>query len=141
MRSCLLNTSYRSNSSDTETCILYRDGTMKIHEPGPMDGQKLIDEGAYQSWIFGPSLLDENGKAKTSFAIRDYIQESHPRTAIGYYEPGHYCLLAVSYTHLVSASPDSNSSRRGERSYPFISCRSMQGRDMVRLCWKPLFAN
>ena len=38
-------TLYRSNSSDTETCILYRDGTMEIHEPGPMDGQKLIDEG------------------------------------------------------------------------------------------------
>lgn len=25
----------------------------------------------------------------------DYIRESHPRTAIGYYEPGHYCLVCI----------------------------------------------
>ena len=44
---------------------------------------------------FGPSLLDENGKAKDSFLTWSYIEESHPRTAIGYFEPGHYCLLLV----------------------------------------------
>ena len=86
---------YRSKRSDTDTCILYRDGRMKIYEPGYLDGRQLIDDGAYQSWIFGPSLLDESGRAKLSFETRDYIKESHPRTAIGYYEPGHYCLLVV----------------------------------------------
>ena len=60
-----------------------------------MNLQQLIDKGAYQSWIFGPSLLDENGKAKNSFLTWSYIEESHPRTAIGYFEPGHYCLLLV----------------------------------------------
>ena len=68
---------------------------MKIYSPGEISTQQLIDEGAYQSWIFGPSLLDKDGKAKTSFLTWDYIRESHPRTAIGYYEPGHYCLLCV----------------------------------------------
>ena len=38
---------------------------------------------------------DENGKAKASFRTWPYITESHPRTAIGYYEPGHYCLPVV----------------------------------------------
>lgn len=55
----------------------------------------LMENGTYQSWIFGPSLLDENGKAKNDFLTWDYIKESHPRTAIGYYELGHYCLLVV----------------------------------------------
>lgn len=84
---------YRSEQSDAETCVLNRDGTMDIYAPGRVDLQTLQDRGAYQSWIFGPSLLDENGKAKQSFLTWDYIRESHPRTALGYYEPGHYCLL------------------------------------------------
>ena len=68
---------------------------MDIYQPGQVDLQQLVDRGAYQSWIFGPSLLDESGKAKSTFLTWDYIRESHPRTAIGYYEPGHYCLLLV----------------------------------------------
>lgn len=84
---------YRNQPTDSEICVLNWDGTMDIYGPGQPDQTQLIDRGAYQSWIFGPSLLDENGKAKESFLTWNYIRESHPRTAIGYYEPGHYCLL------------------------------------------------
>lgn len=86
---------YRSEQTDAETCVLNWDGTMDIYAPGQVNLQQLRERGAYQSWIFGPSLLDENGKAKDTFLTWDYIQQSHPRTAIGYYEPGHYCLLLV----------------------------------------------
>lgn len=86
---------YRNQPSDAETCVLNWDGTMDIYGPNQVDEQTLIERGAYQSWIFGPSLLDENGKSKTQFLTWDYIRESHPRTAIGYFEPGHYCLLLV----------------------------------------------
>ncbi|MGI6010879.1 MAG: phosphodiester glycosidase family protein [Ruminococcus sp.] len=86
---------YRAQPTDMETCVLNWDGTMKIYSPEELNTSQLIESGAYQSWVFGPSLLDENGKAKTSFQTWDYIRESHPRTAIGYYEPGHYCLLVV----------------------------------------------
>lgn len=88
-------TIYRNAKSGEETCVLNWDGTMDIYQPGILDEQTLIDRGAYQSWIFGPSLLDSSGKAKTSFWTWDYIRQSHPRTAIGYFEPGHYCLLVV----------------------------------------------
>ena len=84
---------YRSAPTNVETCVLNRDGTMKIYAPDEINEQLLIDSGAYQSWVFGPSLLDENGRAKTHYLTWDYIRESHPRTAIGYFEPGHYCLL------------------------------------------------
>lgn len=86
---------YRNRPTDVETCVLNWDGTMDIYGPDEIDLQQLIEKGAYQSWIFGPSLLDENGKAKESFLTWNYIKESHPRTAIGYYEPGHYCLMLV----------------------------------------------
>lgn len=86
---------YRDKPSDAETCVLNWDGTMDIYAPYATDLKTLVEKGAYQSWIFGPSLLDETGKAKKEFVTWDYIKESHPRTAIGYYEPGHYCFLLV----------------------------------------------
>jgi len=88
-------TVYRTQGSTEETCVLYRDGTMKTYTPDTFDAVQVVQDGAWQSWVFGPSLLDENGNAKTDFLTWDYILESHPRTAIGYYEPGHYCLLVV----------------------------------------------
>lgn len=86
---------YRNSPTDMETCVLNWDGTMDIYSPDQIDLQQLIEKGAYQSWIFGPSLLDENGKAKPAASLLtwNYIRESHPRTAIGYFEPGHYCIL------------------------------------------------
>ena len=86
---------YRNKQATAETCVLNWDGTVDIYPPGQVDTQQLIQRGAYQSWIFGPSLLDDNGKAKSSFITWDYIRQSHPRTALWYYEPGHYCLLLV----------------------------------------------
>lgn len=86
---------YRDQQTDMETCVLNRDGSMEILLPDQVDSARLIERGAYQSWIFGPGLLDENGRAKKTFLTWDYIRQSHPRTAIGYYEPGHYCLLLV----------------------------------------------
>ena len=86
---------YRAQPTTDETCVLFRDGTMKIYGPDELDPNQLIADGAWQSRVFGPSLLDAEGNAKTDFLTWDYIRESHPRTAIGYYEPGHYCLLVV----------------------------------------------
>lgn len=88
---------YRNSPTDMETCVLNWDGTMDIYSPDQIDLQRLIEKGAYQSWIFGPSLLDENGKAKPAASLLtwDYIRESHPRTALGYFEPGHYCIMLV----------------------------------------------
>ena len=47
----------------------------------------------YQTWVFGPALLDENGHAKTKF--RSQVQAKNPRSVLGYYEPGHYAFLTV----------------------------------------------
>lgn len=86
---------YREEDTASDMCVLFADGQMKTYEAGSFDPAKALKKGILQTWNFGPALLDKNGKAKTDFNTWGYIKQRHPRTAIGYYEPGHYCFLAV----------------------------------------------
>mgnify|MGYP005778793561 FL=1 len=86
---------YRAEPTTSDVCILYRNGEMNTYSPDQFNLQQAVQDGAYQSWTFGPSLLDEQGKALTNFNTWDYIRKAHPRSAIGYYEPGHYCFVVV----------------------------------------------
>jgi len=82
---------YRDKPFD-DVCVLYNDGTMKIFTEDAFDGERELDNGAYQAWCFGPAMV-LNGEAVTEFDSA--IAGKNPRTAIGYYEPGHYCFVAV----------------------------------------------
>lgn len=86
---------YRTGTATSDVCVLYYDGTIKIYSPQEFDANQVIQDGAYQTWSFGPSLLDENGKVLTSYNTWDYIKKAHPRSAMGYYEPGHYAFVLV----------------------------------------------
>ena len=87
-------TLYREDSYvDCDMCVLYWDGTMKTFPQGQFDARAELDAGAYQSWAFGPMLLDATGQAMTSFNSK--VNPENPRTAIGYFEPGHYCFVVV----------------------------------------------
>ena len=88
-------TVYRNNPTTQDICVLYQDGTMVTYGPNQFDPQAALEQGILQTWIFGPRLLDDRGKALTSFDTWDYIKKTHPRTALGYYEPGHYCFVTV----------------------------------------------
>ncbi len=84
-----------------DLCVLYEDGSMRCFRGWGLDTQDEVNEalrGAWQAWSFGPILLNEDGSAITDFSDRtiEYLTREHPRTAIGYYAPGHYCLLSVS---------------------------------------------
>lgn len=66
----------------------FKSGCVKtecLHEGWQTSGSVRIVRMAFNLYCDG----------KTSFLTWDYIRESHPRTAIGYYESGHYCLLCV----------------------------------------------
>jgi len=76
-----------------DVCVLYWDGTMVTYPSMPFHSDKEIEKGAYQVWNFGPMLLDETGMHKENF--NSAVDKSNPRTAIGYFEPGHYCFVAV----------------------------------------------
>ncbi len=78
-----------------DLCVLYRDGVMEVYSPKEIDVQKIQERGPWQTWNFGPNLLDENGEPLTKFNLPDTIGGRNPRSVIGYYEPGHYCLVLV----------------------------------------------
>lgn len=80
---------------ENDMCILYWDGAMKTFPAGSVNGEAEMAAGAYQSWTFGPELLDENGEPKLEFNTSDAVASRNPRTAVGYYEPGHYCFVVV----------------------------------------------
>ena len=87
--------------SGYDLCVLYEDGSMRCFRGWELGTQDEVNEalrGAWQAWSFGPILLNDDGSAITDFSDRtiEYLTRDHPRTALGYYAPGHYCLLSVS---------------------------------------------
>lgn len=76
--------------------VLYRDGTFRTYARGEMTLEDLKASGEiWQMWVFGPMLLDESGEPMSKFNCNSSILGNNPRTAIGYYSPGHYCLVVV----------------------------------------------
>ncbi len=86
---------YRANRTDCDVCVLYYDGTMRVMPGSEFSVEDAVADGAWQAWTFGPALLDTDGSVLTSFSSTNRIISANPRTAIGYYEPGHYCLVVV----------------------------------------------
>ena len=84
---------YRDTVSG-DVCILYADGVMESYYESDFDLNAAIARGAYQGWSFGPKLID-NGQVPASYNTTDKIKGHNPRAAIGYFEPGHYCLVYV----------------------------------------------
>jgi len=85
---------YRDTIAD-DVCILYLDGTMETYYEADFDLDTAIARGAYQGWSFGPKLID-NGEIPESYnSTNVIIKDPAPRAALGYYEPGHYCLVSV----------------------------------------------
>jgi hypothetical protein len=83
-----------------DLCVLYEDGRMKTYSPDDLPTQGLVDAAltdAWQAWSFGPLLLTDDGEAIPDFSERtnEYLTRLHPRTAIGYFAPGHYCIVSI----------------------------------------------
>ena len=82
--------------SDDDVLVLYNDGTMKTYTVNEFNPETAMAEGAWQAWCFGPALIDDNGNAVLSYYDSvGSIEGLNPRTAVGYYEPGHYCFVTV----------------------------------------------
>ncbi|MBQ8076054.1 MAG: phosphodiester glycosidase family protein [Oscillospiraceae bacterium] len=79
-----------------DICVLYEDGTMECIVNGMYGkNEDLLEKGALQVWNFGPSLLDKNGGIRYDYTVSQSVMYPNPRSAIGYYEPGHYCFVVV----------------------------------------------
>jgi len=86
---------YVSDNNFDSICVLYQDGSMATYEPKTYNIDEIIANGAVQVWSFGPPLLDENGKVMSSYDVSTAVSYTNPRSAIGYYEPGHYLFVLV----------------------------------------------
>ena len=86
---------YRDKKNTRDVAVLYWDGRFEIIPPERFDAMTVMQNGAYQCWHFGPRLLDDDGRAMTSFNADSNMKKIHPRSAFGYFEPGHYCFVVV----------------------------------------------
>lgn len=87
-----------TNSYDL--CVLYEDGSIETFPHSSLGSNAALEralENAWQVWSFGPALLRSDGTAIEDFSalVPEFINERHARTCIGYYAPGHYCILTV----------------------------------------------
>ena len=78
-----------------DICVLYRDGRLVTFDRGVTLEEIQAGGEVYQSWAFGPLLLDGDGRPITAFNCNKTILTTNPRAAVGYYEPGHYCFVLV----------------------------------------------
>ena len=86
---------YDDRLTDSDICVLYRDGTLATYGPGEYTVEDVLARQPYQVWKFGPMLLDGAGQPLENFNVRGAIGSRNPRSAIGYYEPGHYCFVVA----------------------------------------------
>lgn len=83
---------FREMTGAMDLAVLYYDGTIKTYSPDEFSMDEITGSGAYQAWCFGPRLLTD-GKAMEKF--NSNLFPKNPRSAIGYYEPGHYCFVMI----------------------------------------------
>lgn len=86
---------YMSDQTHCDLCVLYNSGVMACYGRNDYKVEDIWSRGVAQAWNFGPSLLDENGKVKPSYELSTAVSYPNPRSAVGYYEPGHYCFIVV----------------------------------------------
>lgn len=80
------------DSVQGDVCILYLNGEMATYTKEEFSLSEVLEKRPWQGWEFGPALLQE-GQAIETFDSA--IANRHPRNAIGYYAPGHYCFVTV----------------------------------------------
>ena len=86
---------YNDTECEADLCVLYRDGSMECYAPGSYRSEEILAREPLHSWQFGPTLLDGEGRPLSEFNTTVELVNAHPRTALGYYEPGHYCIVVV----------------------------------------------
>ncbi len=88
----------------TDICVLYQNGELKTYATDSISVETLERSDVYQIWSGGPRLLSDDGTPLSSIHSERLMDSHSARTAIGYYEPGHYCFVVVDG----SQNPDSN---------------------------------
>ena len=86
---------YMDDQTYCDLCVLYDSGVMACYGRADYTVEDVWSRGVAQAWNFGPSLLDENGHVLPDYQVSVAVSYPNPRSAVGYYEPGHYCFVIV----------------------------------------------
>ncbi|MGC3975187.1 MAG: phosphodiester glycosidase family protein [Nitrospira sp.] len=81
---------------------LYYDGQLKVYDETATSAQRLLDDGVWQTWSFGPGLIvdgriqDGIDSIEVDTNVGNHsIQGEQPRTGIGMIEPNRYLFVVV----------------------------------------------
>lgn len=92
---------YRSEPTDRECFVMYRDGTADVVQEKKVTGNALVEDGAWNVFSFGPVLM-EDGKIRKNLEepyrvdfFNGSISGKQPRTGIGVIEKNHFLIIAV----------------------------------------------
>ena len=85
----------KSVNNKRQVGVIYKTGEMEILPGKDLHYYDLEkdERGIWETFLFGPSLLDGEGHAMTQFSSD--VKPANPRSVVGYFEPGHYCLVQV----------------------------------------------
>ena len=86
---------YVDDHNMNSICVLYRNGEMETFDGKTYKIDAIKENDPVQVWSFGPALLDENGETRSKYTVSSTVAQRNPRSAVGYYEPGHYCFVVV----------------------------------------------
>lgn len=86
---------YMSGGTTCDICVLYQDGRMVTYGPEEYREEEILAAEPYQIWKFGPALLNSDGTPREEYNTSSALLNSHPRSGLGYFEPGHYCFVVV----------------------------------------------
>ena len=88
---------YRNKGADWDLCYLNRYGDLITCKNNSKEGKTLIDDGAWQSWCFGPALVNNYTPLTEGHFNTPGLSQSarEPRTAIGQIDELHYIILVV----------------------------------------------
>ncbi len=86
---------YREDPSTykKEVCVLYKDGVMDVLTDAQY--RKLTEEQKANIWqtsAFAPGLVKDGVLVS---GMKGQLAQLHPRSGVGYYEPGHYVFVQV----------------------------------------------
>lgn len=88
---------YCENKSERDIALMRYDGSIDFVLNSERKNTPLVVNDIWQTWDFGPILVRDgeirSDLLKTAKAI--WIEDSHPRAVLGYFEPGHYMFIMV----------------------------------------------
>ena len=84
---------YRDTGSTSDVLCIYADGSMKVISPEDADAQKLVSQGVWQAFSFGPGLVEDGTVTVMQGQEVGKAMASNPRTAIGIIDQNHYLFV------------------------------------------------